>query len=151
MNLTDNFTLTELTKSSTATRLGINNTPNSVEIKSLQILCAAILEPARKRFKKVIIPSSGFRSLELNSAIGSSDSSQHVLGEAVDFEIVGVSNYNLAAWIESNLLFDQLILENWTPEDINSGWVHCSYSLAKNRQNVLTFRHGAYKAGLNND
>jgi len=151
MNLTDNFTVAELTKSSTATRKNIDNTPGVVELLNAQFLSTAILEPIRSHFKTPYAPSSWYRSLALNTAIGSSSTSQHVKGQAADIEVPGISNYELAAWIRDNLLFDQIILENYKPGVPDSGWVHVSYVLAKNRGSVLTFSNGKYTKGLTDD
>jgi len=81
--------------------------------------------------------SSGYRSPELCIAIGSKTTSQHAKGEAADFEIFGVSNKELADWIHNNINYDQLILEFWSPEDPNKGWIHCSYSRDNNRKQYL--------------
>ena len=86
MQLSDHFTLSELTKSSTAERLGIANEPGSTEVENLIMVCDQILEPVRNHYGIAFAPNSGFRCLELNRAIGSSDKSQHVTGQAVDFE-----------------------------------------------------------------
>ena len=83
--------------------------------------------------------SSGFRCLKLNRAVGSKDTSQHVLGEAADFEVLGVDNLQTAIYIRDNLDIDQLILEFYTPGDPKSGWIHCSFRRhGENRKDVLT-------------
>ena len=92
MQLSKNFKLEEFEKSSTATRLGIKNKAGSGEIKNLTDLCYAVLEPVRAKFDKPIMVTSGYRSEELCVAIKSSKTSQHTKGQAVDFEIAGVSN-----------------------------------------------------------
>ena len=89
MRLSRNFTLSELTRSQTATRRGIDNTPGEEEIKNLERVCSEILQPVREHFGVAFSPSSGFRSVALCEAIGSSSKSQHAKGEAVDFEIPG--------------------------------------------------------------
>jgi zinc D-Ala-D-Ala carboxypeptidase len=127
MRLSENFSLWELTKSQTAERKGIDNTPGEEEIKNLRALCQNILQPVRVNYKAPIMPSSGYRSYDLNIAIGSSPRSQHTKGEAVDFEVPWVDNRLVALWIQNNLLFDQLILEYYKENDPNSGWVHVSY------------------------
>ena len=126
MNLSNNFTLNELTKSQTATRKGIHNEPSTEHIENLIHLAKTILQPVREHFGKPVMISSGYRSPELCEAIGSSAKSQHAKGEAADFEIPGVDNKELAAWITKNCDFDQLILEFYDGVDPNSGWVHCS-------------------------
>ena len=137
MKLTENFSLIELTKSQTAERKGIDNTPEPHHQDNLKSLCTSILQPVRDHFSRVVSVSSGYRSVELCTAIGSKITSQHAKGEAADFEIFGVSNKELADWINENLYYDQLILEYWKEEDPNSGWVHCSFSLNGNRKQYL--------------
>ena len=126
MNLSRNFTLSELTKSDTAIRKGINNNPNAEQIEKLKALCENILQPVRDHFGRVKV-TSGFRSVDLCVAIGSSVNSQHAKAEAADFEVIGTSNAELADWIYSNLEPDQLILEFFEPSEPNSGWIHCSW------------------------
>ena len=138
MKLTENFSLNELTKSQTAERKGIDNTPGTEHQENLKSLCEMILQPIRDHFGQVVSVSSGYRSPELCVAIGSSTQSQHAKGEASDFEIFGVSNKELADYIDQNLDYDQLILEYWKGEDEpNSGWVHCSYTNGSNRKQYL--------------
>ena len=144
MKLTNNFSLSEMIKSQTAERKGINNNPNEDNIENLQRLCEHILQPVRDHYGKVVSVSSGFRSPELCVALGSSINSQHASGQAADFEIYGVSNKELADYIADNLDFDQLILEYWKPEEPNSGWVHCSYKGAdSNRKEYLRAVRGS--------
>jgi len=126
MELTRNFTLSELIKSDTAIRKGINNNPNAEQIEKLKALCENILQPVRDHFGRVKV-TSGFRSEDLCIAIGSSRNSQHAKAEAADFECPGVDNVELADWIKRELPYDQLILEFYTPGEPNSGWIHCSY------------------------
>ena len=138
MKLTENFSLNELTKSQTAERKGIDNTPSTEHQENLKSLCEMILQPIRDHFGQVVSVSSGYRSPELCVAIGSSTQSQHAKGQASDFEIFGVSNKELADYIDENLDYDQLILEYWKGEDEpNSGWVHCSYTNGNNRKQYL--------------
>ena len=150
MQLSKHFTLSEMEKSQTAVRKGISNKAGSGEIKNLTDLCYEVLEPVRIKFDKPVIITSGYRSPELCEAIGSKATSQHAKGQAVDFEIAGVSNLQVALWIQNNCDFDQLILEFWKEEDKdpNSGWVHCSYVDGSNRKQVLTFDGSTYKNGL---
>ena len=138
MKLTENFSLNELTKSQTAERKGIDNTPSTEHQENLKSLCEMILQPIRDHFGQVVSVSSGYRSPELCVAIGSSTQSQHAKGQASDFEIFGVSNKELADYIDQNLDYDQLILEYWKGEDeLNSGWVHCSFNTQGNRKQYL--------------
>ena len=126
MNLSRNFSLQELIKSDTAVRKGIDNNPNADQIEKLKLLCENILQPVRDHFGRVKV-TSGYRSVELCMAIGSSANSQHAKAEAADFECMGVDNAELSDWIKNNLDYDQLILEYYTPGEPNSGWIHCSY------------------------
>ena len=137
MKLSENFSLIELTKSQTAARKDIDNTPSPEHQENLKLLCAHILQPVRDRFERVVSVSSGYRSPELCTAIGSKISSQHAKGQAADFEIYGLSNNELAIWINENLEYDQLILEYWKKEDPSSGWVHCSFDDRVNRKQYL--------------
>ena len=136
MNLSRNFTLSELIKSDTAIRKGINNNPNAEQIEKLKALCENILQPVRDHFGRVKV-TSGFRSEQLCLAIKSSVNSQHAKAEACDFEVMGTDNAELADWIYKNLDFDQLILEFYTPGEPNSGWIHCSYTTDQPRKQFL--------------
>ena len=126
MNLSRNFTLQELIKSDTAIRLGIDNNPNSDQIEKLKELCENVLQPVRDHFGRVKV-TSGFRTIELCRAIGSSEKSQHAKAEAVDFECIGVDNAEVADWVYMNCETDQVLLEFYTPGEPNSGWIHASY------------------------
>ena len=137
MKLSNNFSLNELTKSQTAERKGIDNTPSAEHQENLRSLCTHVLQPIRDHFSRVVSVSSGYRSPELCTAIGSKITSQHAKGEAADFEIFGVSNKELADYINETLDYDQLILEYWKESDPNSGWVHCSFSQGNNRKQYL--------------
>ena len=136
MNLSRNFTLSELIKSDTAIRRGIDNNPNADQIEKLKTLCEKILQPVRDHFGRVKVTSC-FRSPELCVAIGSSLSSQHSKAEAADFEVIGVDNCELADWIRRELEWDQLILEFYTPGEPNSGWIHCSFTEGTPRKQFL--------------
>lgn len=147
--LSKNFTLGELIKSNIATRLGIDNTPSPEVVENLRNVATYILQPVRDWAGVPVVVSSGYRSPILNKEAKGSSTSQHMTGSAVDFEIPGVSNYEVAAWIRDNLEFDQLILEFYTPGDPNSGWVHCSYVTNRpNRKEVRTIGKGINKLGL---
>jgi zinc D-Ala-D-Ala carboxypeptidase len=138
MKLTQNFSLSELTRSQTATRRGIDNQPNDEQLANLVALCENVLQPIRDHFGKPLRISSGLRVPELNAAIGGSTTSDHTRGCAADIEVPPVDNLELARWIEgSGLAFRQLILEYYdgTPD---SGWIHVSYDPADNKRQVLT-------------
>ena len=149
MNLSDNFSLREFTQSQTATRRGISNEPTAEHLESLKALCKHVLEPVRAHFGKPVKVSSGYRSKALNRAVGGSNTSQHSLGQAADIEITGVDNRRLAKWIETNLPFDQVILEGATRGDPNAGWVHVSYGPRNRRQSLTaTFPGPVYSNGI---
>tara|TARA_R100000664_G_C2643792_1_gene67564 strand:- start:84 stop:545 length:462 start_codon:yes stop_codon:yes gene_type:complete len=134
VQLSDNFSLHEFTRSQTAIRHSIDNTPDDEVIKNLKSLCLGVLQPVRDYFQKPMIISSGFRCEELNIKIGGSKTSQHVFGQAADIEVLEVGNLELSDWINTNLSYDQLILEFHNPEeDPHSGWVHVSFNSDNNR------------------
>lgn len=147
MNLTEHFTLDEMTASTTAIRLGITNLAPAGVIVKLTALCVHIWEPVRVRFGPVTI-HSGYRCDALNVAVGGVSNSQHVLGEAGDGSCRGVDNMVLAAWIRDNLAFDQLILEAHHKDGPETGWVHASYREEQMRTEVFTMHAGSYVTGL---
>jgi hypothetical protein len=138
MNLSANFSLKELTKSDTATRLGIDNTPNQETIDNLKMLCEKVLQPVREHFGKSVTVNSGYRSPESNAAVGGSKTSDHCKGQAADIEIAGVPNAELAQWIMNNLDYTQLILEFYTQGIPDSGWVHVSFDPKNLKKQELT-------------
>lgn len=138
MKLSKNFTLAEFTKSQTALRMGIDNTPEGEHLEAAQALFENVVQHVRDHFGPTTI-NSGYRGPQLNEAVGGSSRSQHCKGEAVDIEVPGVPNAEVAEWIAENLDFDQLILEFYTPGIPDSGWVHVSYRAdGENRNQVLT-------------
>lgn len=136
MQLTANFTLQEFTRSTTADRMGIDNTPNATEVANLRMLCVQILQPARSALGPIQI-SSGFRSAALNAAVGGVPNSAHRLGFAADVVPVNVSTLALARWIKNNTQFDQIILEFGTPQDPN--WIHVSADPRKRKEVLRAF------------
>lgn len=151
MRLSKNFTLSEFTKSQTALRQGIDNTPEGEHLDAAKELFENVVQPVRDNFGVTVI-NSGYRGPKLNEAVGGSSRSQHCKGQAVDIECPGTSNYEVAKWIEDNLDFDQLILEFYTPGIPDSGWVHVSYKTEDNRKSILTAMKEegktVYKTGL---
>lgn len=138
MRISEHITLEEATKSQTAVRKGINNTPDAETIARMQLVAIEVFEPLRKFFNVPIGISSFYRSPELNKAIGGAANSQHVTGEAMDIDadiFGGLTNGKIFHFIKSNLEFDQLIWEfgNQTDPD----WVHVSYKKSGNRKQVL--------------
>jgi len=152
MKLTQNFSLAEMTKSDTALRLDMDNTPGDEEIANLQALCENVLQPIRDAYGVGVKVNSGFRHPDVNGAVGGSKTSDHCKGMAADIEIPGVANADLAEWISENLEFRQLILEFYTPGVPDSGWVHVSYNPDDNKKQVMTAmkENGktVYKSGL---
>ena len=135
--LSQNFSLLDLTKSPTAIRKGIDNTPDEDSIANLSALCSNILEPLKSVLNSYIIITSGYRSPKLNKAIGGSKTSSHCFGEAVDFSVPGISNIELYEFIKnSDLAYDQNIAEFLGPEG-RDGWVHISYRVGNNRKQCL--------------
>ena len=127
MQLTNNFSLKELTVSDTATRLGLDNTPNEAVTANLKTLAEKILQPVREHYGKSVKVNSGYRAPEVNAAVGGSKTSDHCKGQAADIEITGVANGDLAKYIAENFKFTQVILEFYTQGVPDSGWVHVSY------------------------
>jgi hypothetical protein len=128
MRLSKNLTLKEVVNSNTATRRGIDNTPDQWAIHNLQAVADNIFQPIRDHFGVPIGITSGFRCKELNKAIGGSKYSQHMIGEAIDIDadIHGkISNSDIFDYIKCNLEWDQLIWE--FGDDENPNWVHVSY------------------------
>ena len=149
MNLSEHFTLAELTRSDAATRLNIRNNPPPPVVEALRLVCVNVLEPVRAHFGKPVRLNSAYRSPKVNAAVKGAPTSQHMRGEAADFEVPGYSNGEVAAWVRANLVFDQLILEAYTPGQPSSGWVHCSWKAGPLRHSVLTFIPGrGYFEGL---
>ena len=138
MNLTANFTLSEMVKSETALRHDMDNTPGEAEIENLKRLAEQVLQPVRDHFAKGVKVNSGFRHPEVNAKVGGSKTSDHCKGQAADIEIPGVANADLAKWITENLDFTQVILEFYTPGVPDSGWVHVSYDPQNLKKQVLT-------------
>ena len=138
MNLTKNFTLSEMTKSDAALRHDMDNTPGEIEIANLKLLCEKVLQPVRDQYKTGVKVNSGYRSPDVNAKVGGSRTSDHCKGQAADIEIPGVANADLAIWISQNLDYTQLILEFYTQGVPDSGWVHVSYDPANLKKQNLT-------------
>jgi hypothetical protein len=142
MQLTENFTLQELTSSPTADKLGIKNVPDLKQEAALKLLAEKILQPLRDGIGVPIKINSGLRGVALNKAIGGSSTSQHCKGEAADLSLKSKKNGNalLFHYIRENLVFDQMIWEFGTKS--NPDWVHVSYSAKGNRKEILeAYKH----------
>jgi zinc D-Ala-D-Ala carboxypeptidase len=149
MRLSKHFTLEEMTKSMTAARKGIDNTPGSGEIHNLTEVCYNILEPLRANLTSQLQSHQAIDPKLCVKPSAAKKQSQHAKGQAVDLEIMAVPNIKIAYWIEANCDFDQLILEYYKPDDGQAGWVHVSYNeKGANRKQVLTFDGKKYENGL---
>jgi zinc D-Ala-D-Ala carboxypeptidase len=137
MQISKHLNLAEVTRSESAKRLGISNTPTPEHLDNFKVLAEKVFEPIREHFKVPIHISSGYRSKELNQAIKGSLTSQHCEGKAIDIDMDGsdISNSDVFKYIKDNLIFDQLIWE--FGGDNNPDWVHVSYNDGKNRKQVL--------------
>lgn len=132
MKLTQNFTLEELIKSDTGSRLHIDNTPNSDIIKNLKSLSETILQPIRDSYGKPIIVTSGYRCPKLNKAVGGSSTSQHLKGEAAD--LISDDNKALFLIIKTMIGKGQIKVGQLIDEK-NLSWIHVSLpTLNKNNQ-----------------
>ena len=128
----------------TATRRGIDNTPDKEHLDNMKLLAEKIFEPLRKWVGGPIRINSFYRGPELNKAIGGSSKSQHCKGQAMDIDDTGChkTNAEMYAWIKDNVDFDQMIWE--FGDDENPNWIHVSYvSPEENRNRCLK----AYKEG----
>lgn len=143
--LSNNFNLKEFLISQTAERDGIDMTPSMNVRDNLRDLCQKILQPLREHTNRPISISSGYRPLVLNRAIGSSDNSQHITGHAADFNVHGLTPYEVCEILENSLLpFDQCINEF-------NKWVHVSISDNPRKQMLTAYRKDGkvkYKPGL---
>jgi len=128
MKLSKNLSLAEVTKSNTANRLNIDNTPDDWAKENLKAIAEHVFQPLRDAFKCPIYVSSGYRGPELNAAIGGSKRSQHMEGRALDLDadVFGrCTNGEIFRWILNNVTFDQLVWEFGDGD--NPDWVHVSY------------------------
>ena len=116
MQLSEHFTLEELTRSEVAERKGLDNTPNALEVSNL-VRLAGLLEEVRSLLNKPIMLNSGFRSKAVNDSVGSRDTSQHRIGCAADIRVPGMTPKQVVqAVIASDIGYDQIIEEfgSWT-------------------------------------
>lgn len=139
MKISQHLNLAEVTRSDSAKRHGIDNTPTAEHLENFKLLADKVFEPIRLHFGVPIFISSGYRSKALNSFIGGSASSQHCKGQAIDIDMDGgngeVTNRMVFDFIKNKLDFDQLIWEFGT--DFNPDWVHVSFVKSGNRKQKL--------------
>ena len=129
MQITEHFSLKELTRSETARRLGLQNTPSSAEMANIQYT-AEQLEKIRAYVGRGIVVTSCFRSERVNKAVGGSPTSAHRFGLAADCDAIGLTSLAFTKEIikmrdEGKIIFDQLILE--FPERGDGAWVHVGF------------------------
>ena len=129
MKLSKDFILQEFV----ATKTGLNNQLTSEALANIEFLVKNLLQPLRNAFCKPIRITSGYRSAEVNKAVGGSKTSQHTKGEAVD--IVSNDNKQLFELIKNDFDFDQLIWEYGTDEQ--PAWVHVSLKKTGNRKQAM--------------
>ncbi len=129
------FTLQELTRSDTARRLGINNTPSASAIQAMHALVNDVLDPLRDAWGGPIRVTSGYRCPALNQAVGGTPHSQHQRGEAADITVGSPSrNRRLLALIKRlDLPVDQCIDEK------GCSWIHVSHRAGRNRRQYMKF------------
>jgi len=119
----------------TATRRGIDNTPNDEQLKNMELIADEVFEPLRVYVGGPIKINSFFRSPDLNTAIGGSSKSQHCKGQAIDIDDTygRMTNAEMYHWIKEHLEFDQMIWE--FGDDDNPDWVHVSYVSPEDNRN----------------
>lgn len=128
-----NFTITELVKSDTAERQGINNTPDINSLDNLLELIFYVLQPLRNKLGKPMVITSGFRSAKVNQLVGGVSNSQHLYGQAADFVVNGMTPAQVVEFVKnSGIEFDQCINEY-------NQWTHISYNKGHNRKQILKY------------
>jgi zinc D-Ala-D-Ala carboxypeptidase len=125
----------EGTYSVTATRLGVDNTPDDEQLTNMELVAEKVFEPLREWVGGPIKINSFFRGSELNRAIGGARKSQHMKGQAMDIDdnYGNATNAEMYHWIKENLDFDQLIWE--FGDDDNPNWLHVSYVSKEDNRN----------------
>lgn len=131
MNLSEHFTLSEMTFSETAARKSLSNNPTEEVVKNLTALCVNVLEPLRARLNRPIRITSGYRSEAVNKAIGGSKNSQHIQGKAADLQVPGMTSKEVFETVKGmGINLDQCIEEF-------GEWIHVSYNGELNRNQFL--------------
>lgn len=135
--ISKHITMAEATNSETAKKLGISNLPNDVELANMKLVAEKCFEPIREWYGKPLRINSFFRSAKLNSSIGgSSGTSQHCLGQAIDLSSENnAENKKIFLWAKDNLVYDQIIYEYGN--DDGCDWAHISYKPTGNRKQAL--------------
>lgn len=138
MKISEHLTLEEVTKSATATRLGISNIPSEEHLDNLKKLAIFVFEKIRSKFNTPIYIISGYRSKELNDAVGGATKSDHMNGMAIDIDMDGkgtVTNKQIFDYVRDNLQYKTLIWE--FGDSNNPDWVHISYDENDLKNTVL--------------
>jgi|GEM_PF-1105695 hypothetical protein len=130
LKLTTNFYLKEFVISQVAERHGYKNEPNEKQIENLRLLCVNVLQPLREIIKVPIFINSGFRSFDVNAAVGGKFNSQHLEGKAADFIVPSMNLVDVFNIILKKLSFDQLIYEF-------AKWIHVSWNGESNRKDAM--------------
>jgi zinc D-Ala-D-Ala carboxypeptidase len=134
-NFSKHISWKEATGSNTAKKLDIDNTPTEDALANMKILADELFEPLRKKIDEPILVTSFYRSQELNNAIGGAATvSQHITGNAIDLDAIGISNCELFYIIKNEFDYDKLIWE--LGDDNNPAWIHVSYVKGNNRKLV---------------
>lgn len=145
MKITNNFTLKELTHSTTAVAKGIKNNPGEEETENLIILANKLLQPLRDLYGKPLMVTSGYRNPQLNKLVGGVPTSQHTKGEAADLMPSGNDPRNLMnLLINSNLDWDQAILY----EDGRNRFLHVSYTSSRKNRKMILYSKGTPSSNL---
>ncbi len=131
IKLSDNFFLNEFIISQVAERHGYRNNPNEKQIENLRLLCMNVLQPLREIINVPIFINSGFRSFDVNAAVGGRFNSQHLEGKAADFIAPSMNLVDVFNIVLQQLQFDQLIFEF-------GKWIHVSWNGELNRKDVMS-------------
>ena len=133
--ITEHISYKEGVYSITATRLGVDNTPNDEQLANMELVAEKVFEPLREWVGGPIKINSFFRGLPLNTAIGGSKKSQHMKGQAMDIDdnYGHATNAEMYHWIKENLDFDQMIWEFGDDDEPN--WIHVSYVSPEDNRN----------------
>lgn len=141
MQLTEHFTLEEMTRSNIARQKGVKNEPNESQIENLKLLCEYILEPIREKLNTPLYISSGFRSEKINTLVGGSKTSQHLLGQAADIQIFDkkLTNTDLFNIIVEMIRSGEITTGQCIAEKVGGeiSWVHISTPTDRLRNQVL--------------
>ena len=142
MKLSKNLWLSEVTKSNTAIRRGIDNNPTKLHIANLTYLAEKVFQPIREHFGHPIFVSSGYRSKDLNEAIGGSQKSFHSHGMALDLDMDGkstITNTDIFNFIKDNLPYTELIWEFGTED--KPDWVHVAIAKGREQEKKAKIAH----------